>query len=79
MNTAKVKEHVKPKGRLKHTGKVWPRKRKINSGDKKQPNDENNPFCKKAKQSYTTPELYTKKVTCKLNGNVKARDLFKAE
>jgi len=44
MKTAKVKEDVKPKGRPKHTGKVWPHKRKINSGDKKQANDENNPF-----------------------------------
>jgi len=79
MKTAKVKEHVKPKGRPKHTGKVWPRKRKINSEDKKQPNDENKPFCKKVKQSHNTPELCTKKVTYKLKKNVKARDLFKAE
>jgi len=44
MKTAKVKEDFKPKGCPKHTGKVWPHKRKISSGDKKQANDENNPF-----------------------------------
>lgn len=74
MKTAKVKEHIKPKGRPKHTGKVWPRKRK--SGDKKQSSDENKPFCKKAKMSHATPGLCTEN---ELNRNVKARDLFKAE
>ena len=79
MKTAKVKEHVKPKGRPKHTGKLWPRKRKINSSSKKQSKDENKPFCKKTKRSDTEQELHTKSVGCKLNRNVKARDLFKAD
>ena len=70
MKTAKVKEHIKPKGHPKHTGKVWPRKRKIN---------ENKPFCKKAKKSHTTPGPCTENVADELNRNVKARDLFKAE
>jgi len=77
MKNAKVKEHIRPKGQPKHTGKVWPRKRKENPKDNKQFNDENKPFCKKAKSTSTAQELYTKNAPCKVK-NVKARDLFKA-
>ena len=49
MKTAKVKEHIRLKYYPKHTGKVWPHKRKVNSRDNKQFNDENKSFCKKAK------------------------------
>ena len=79
METAKVKEHVKPKGRPKHTGKLWPRKWKINSSRKKQSKDENKQFCKKPKRSDTEQELHTKSMGCKLNRNAKARDLFEAD
>ena len=77
MKTAKVKEHVKPKGRPKHTGKIWPQKRKVMEHDK-----ENKPAKKKTKSfsaNVKDDELHAKTVMSKTSKNVNARDLYKAQ
>jgi len=78
MKNAKVKKHIRPKGQPKHTGIVWPHKRKENPKDNKNFNDENKPFCKKAKSTSTAQELYTKNAPCKVK-NVKPGTCLKLE
>ena len=47
MKTAKIRKTSKPKSHLKHTGKIWPGKRKANVTEIKECNKENKPACKK--------------------------------
>ena len=77
MKTAKVKEHVKPIRRPKHTGKIWPRKRKMMEHDK-----ENKPAKKETKSfsaNVKDDELHAKTVMSKISKNVNAKDLYKAQ
>ena len=81
INTAKIKEHMKPKRRPRHTGKFWPSKRKV-----AEQNKENKPANKKKRSSSVNiddDESFAKIVTNKKNSkiirNVNARELYKAQ
>ena len=81
IKTAKIKEHIKPKGRPRHTGKFWPSKRKA-----AEQNKENKPANKKRRSSSINiddDESFAKIVTNKKNSkiirNINARELYKAQ
>ena len=78
IKTAKIKEHIKPKGCPRYTGKFWLSKRKA-----AEQNKENKPANKKGRSSSANiddDESFTKIVTnkkkSKIIRNVNARELY---